>query len=101
MEKENKVYDTSAHSWRFTESAPLPTGKWRFPKPVLDEKAKEEKARLSREEKQLLHEKLQRRQRVEAELQRRKKQSPPEKAPSDKQLRKEVITHQRGSSGEG
>jgi hypothetical protein len=75
----------------------LPIGKWKFPKPVLDEKAKEEKARLSREEKQLLHEKLQRHQRVEAELQRRKKQFPlgRPKAPSDKQLRKEVIREDR------
>ena len=55
----------------------MPTGKWRFPEPVLEEKAKEEKARLSREEKQLLHEKLQRRQRVKEELQWRKKQFPP------------------------
>lgn len=97
-EEENKVYDSNAHSWRFTEPAPFPTGKLKFPKPVLDEKAKEEKARLSREEKLLLHEKLQRRQRVEAELQRRKKQAPPPppgKAPSDKQLRKEIIREDR------
>ncbi|XP_066361357.1 uncharacterized protein [Miscanthus floridulus] len=27
------VYDHNAHSWRFTEPAPLPKGKCKFPKP--------------------------------------------------------------------
>ncbi|CAN6253564.1 unnamed protein product [Urochloa humidicola] len=94
--EENKGYDPSAHRWRFTEPAPLPQGKWKFPKSVLDEHAKEEKARLNREEKQGIEEKLQFRRQVEEELQKRKKQFPPGKAPpSDKQLRKEVVREYR------
>ncbi|KAL6883387.1 hypothetical protein ACP4OV_010801 [Aristida adscensionis] len=99
-EKEgNKGYDSSVHGWRFAEQVPLPEGEWpplwKFPKPVLDERSREEKAQRSREEKQHIDEQMCRHRWIEHELQQRKKQFPPGSAPSDKQLRKELVRQDR------
>ncbi|GJM84404.1 hypothetical protein PR202_ga00068 [Eleusine coracana subsp. coracana] len=66
-----------------------------FPKPVLDEHAKEVLAQRSRQEELLRQEELQWRQRIKAEVKKRREQFPPGKAPPDRQLRKEVVGEDR------
>ncbi|KAF8723351.1 hypothetical protein HU200_021875 [Digitaria exilis] len=99
LQEGKKGYDPSVHSWRFAQQVPLPEGKWpplwKYSKIPLDEHEKEERAKQNREEKEQLDEELWRHRRIETELQRRKKQFPPGKAPSDKQLRKEVVREYR------